>query len=253
MSKVIAIAGKGGVGKTTFSGLLIRQLVLSGKAPVFAVDADANVNLNQVLGVDVDRTIGSVREEAAKAIGANALPASMPKDTYLGMKMEEALVESDGFDLLVMGRPEGPGCYCFANNLLRKHVDVLAKNYPYIVIDNEAGMEHLSRRTTQSIDHLFIVSDASPVGVTTAKRILDLVGELGLTVKNSGLILSRVNGDLHPALQQMIADKGLNLIGVVPADDQVIELAYAEKSVMELPDTSLAALAVAEIARAQAL
>lgn len=247
MSKVIAIAGKGGVGKTTFSGLLVRHLLRTGNTPVFAVDADANVNMNDVLGVEVGKTIGTVREETAKAIGGNALPVGMPKEIYLEMQMEEALVEAEGFDLLVMGRPEGAGCYCFANNLLRKHVDALSKNYPYIVIDNEAGMEHMSRRTTQGVDQLFIVSDPSPVGIKTAARIKSLSDEMDLDIKSAGLVLSRVSGDIHPALVQMIEDSGLELVGQIPASDEVLDLAYAGKPVLDLPDESSVAKAVAAV------
>lgn len=247
MSKVIAIAGKGGVGKTTFSGLLVRHLLRTGNTPVFAVDADANVNLNDVLGVEVDKTIGTVREETAKAIGGNAMPVGMPKETFLEMQMEEALVESEGFDLLVMGRPEGAGCYCFANNLLRKHVDALSKNYPYIVIDNEAGLEHMSRRTTQGVDQLFIVSDASPVGIKTAARIKKLSEEMDLDIKSAGLVLSRVQGDLHPALLQMIEENDLNLMGQIPASDEVLDLAYAGRPVLDLPDDSSVSQAVAAV------
>jgi CO dehydrogenase maturation factor len=155
MGQVIAVAGKGGVGKTTFSALVIRELKKKNRGPILAVDADPNANLADALGIKVDRSLGAVREEFFET--KMKLPPGMTKETYLEMKLHESLVESPGVDLLEMGRPEGPGCYCYANNILRRHLDVLAGNYPFVVMDNEAGMEHLSRRTTQGVDHLFFL------------------------------------------------------------------------------------------------
>lgn len=234
MSYTITVAGKGGVGKTTFTGLVARYLINNGKGPIFAVDADANANLNQVLGVEVDQTVGGVREDVLANI--NSIPAGMTKEAFIELRLQEAIIETKNFDLMVMGRPEGPGCYCYANSLLRKYIDLLSDNYKYVVIDNEAGMEHLSRRTTRDIDMMFIVSDAAPVGIETARRINGLVDELKLKVKERYLVISRAHGELHPALQKKIEESGLKLAGILPTDEKIIELSYDNKPVLGLAD-----------------
>lgn len=248
MTKVIAVAGKGGTGKTTLSGLLVSYLIRSGKGPVFAVDADANSNLNEILGVTVDQTVGAIREEVRQAVGTGSIPAGVSKGSVIEYELENSLVEAEGFDLLVMGRPEGSGCYCYANSLLRKYVDELSHSYPYVVVDNEAGMEHLSRRTTDDVDVLLVVSDPSPVGIATAKRIYGLVDELSLRVKQSYLVVSRANGVLPERLSEMIAGNGLALGGVIPNDPMVVEYSYDGRPVLELPGESPAVAAVAELA-----
>lgn len=225
MSFTIAIAGKGGTGKTTLSSMVVGYLLRTGKTPVFAVDADANVNLNEQLGVEVDSTIGGMREELRNKIGANEVPAGMSKDVYMEYLLQDTLVESEGFDLLVMGRPEGPGCYCAANNMLRRYIEILAKNYPYIVIDNEAGMEHLSRRTTAKIDLLLLVSEPSPTGVMTAARIRDLAKEMDVSVGKAGLIINRVNGRVPDSLLEEARNHGLDVFGTVPVDNTVVDAA----------------------------
>ena len=192
MSYTIAVAGKGGTGKTTISSLVIRHFVRAGKTPVFAVDADSNFNLNDQLGVEVKSTIGSSREEMKRRITANEAPQGMSKDDWIQLQMSADLIEAEGFDLLVMGRPEGPGCYCAANNTLRRHLEILSGNYPVVVIDNEAGMEHLSRRTTAKIDLLLLVSEPSPIGIMTAARIRDLAKEMEIQVARIGLVINRV-------------------------------------------------------------
>lgn len=247
MSFTIAVAGKGGTGKTTISSLVIRNLVKRGKTPVFAVDADANVNLNEQLGVTVDQTIGGVREEMLEKIGANQIPAGMSKDTYIEYQLQDSLVEAEGFDLLVMGRPEGPGCYCYANNLLRRYIDILAKNYPYIVIDNEAGMEHLSRRTAQKIDLLLVVSEPNPIGIMTAARIKDLAEEMKVSVGRTGLIINRVNGELPEVLKKEVEKYGLELVGVIPIDNTVVEYSFERKPAALMPDDTPSVKAVDEI------
>ena len=173
MSKTIALAGKGGTGKTTLAGLLIKYLVEKGMTPVLAVDADANSNLNEVLGLEVEETLGQAREEMKGGVSAG-----MTKDVFMEMKIQEAVVEADGFDLIVMGRPEGSGCYCAANTLLTQFLDKLLGNYRYAVVDNEAGMEHISRLTTGNVDVLIVVSDATRRGIQAASRILKLTEEL---------------------------------------------------------------------------
>ena len=193
MSFTIAVSGKGGTGKTTLSGMIIRFLLDKGKGPILAVDADSNSNLNEVLGVEISSTIGNAREVMKKDV-----PVGMTKDIWFEYKVQEALTEAKGFDLIAMGRPEGPGCYCAANTLARKCLDILTGNYKYIVIDNEAGMEHFSRLTTRDVNLLFIVSDSSQRGILTASRIRDLIHELDLRIVREVLIINRVQGEPGP-------------------------------------------------------
>lgn len=243
MGTTIAVAGKGGTGKTTFCGMIIRHLKARGKKPILAVDADANANLNQVLGVEVEESIGSLREETLREI--DNLPAGIPKETYLEYKIQEILVEAEGFDLLVMGRPEGAGCYCYVNNILRRYVDSLSENYPYVVIDNEAGMEHLSRRTTKDVNFLIITSDVTLRGVQTAKAITDLAKELNLVVGKTYFTLNRLaEAKVPDLLEKKIAQEGLDLLGIIPEDKSIFKNDLAGKSVFELPEDALALEAV---------
>lgn len=241
----IAVAGKGGVGKTTLTGLLIRYLTEKRKGPVLAVDADANANLNEVMGVFVEGTVGHIREEALETAGGR--PHGMSLDEYLDMRIEQVMVEAKGFDLLVMGRPEGPGCYCAANNVIRKYTDHLIETYPYIVTDNEAGLEHMSRRTTQNTDLLLIVSDPSARGIRTAGRVNGIVDELKLDVRRRGLILNRVVGGLTDDLKSVVEAEGLELYGVVPADDAINEFDLKGRPLAELPQDSPSVRAFYEI------
>ena len=243
MAFTIAVAGKGGVGKTTLTGLLIRYLNEKRKGPVLAVDADANSNLNEVLGVVCDGTIGHIREEALGTAGGR--PHGMSLDEYMDMRISQVMVEAEGFDLLVMGRPEGPGCYCAANNVIRKYTDHLLDSYPYIVTDNEAGLEHLSRRTTQNTDLLLVVSDPSARGIMTAGRVSGIVDELNLDVKKRALIVNRVNGDSLPKeLEDVVSKQGLNLAGTVPADELITEFDLSGKPAATLPADSKAVRAL---------
>jgi len=237
----IAVAGKGGTGKTTITGLIIRHLVEKKEGRVLAVDADANMNLNEVLGIKVHQTIGQIRE------GLGAVPAGMTKDAYINYKTQECVIESDGYDLVCMGRPEGPGCYCYANTLCKKYVDEMADGYRYVVLDNEAGMEHLSRRTTHNMDVMFAVTDSSIRGIQAAKRIEELVGELKLNIGEIALIVNRVPGGLEEATRKEINRLGLTLAGVVPADPAVTEYDLEGRPTFQLPDDSPAVLAVGEI------
>jgi CO dehydrogenase maturation factor len=207
---------------------------------VFAVDADANVNLNEQLGVEVDSTIGGMREELRNKIGANEIPGGMSKDAYMEYLLQDSLVESEGFDLLVMGRPEGPGCYCAANNMLRRYIEILSKNYPFIVIDNEAGMEHLSRRTTAKIDLLLLVSEPSPTGVMTAARILELAKEMQVSVGKAGLIINRANGQVPDSLLKEAENHGLEVFGTVSIDDMVMDAAVKHIPASKLDASSKA-------------
>jgi len=225
VTKTIAVAGKGGTGKTTLTALIIDHLAKSKKGSVLAIDADPSSNLNLALGVPLFDTVGDVREETATAVGGGKALGGLSKWDYLDLRVNEALVEEPGFDLLAMGRPEGPGCYCAANNILRTSVDRLSAAYDYVVIDNEAGLEHLSRRTTRDVDLLLIVSDPSLRGIVAAGRVAEVIDELKTTVGAAYLIVNRVIGDQLPeALQQAIADHKLKLAGLIPADPAIGDL-----------------------------
>ena len=237
MGMSFAIAGKGGVGKTTICALIIRSLIDNAKTPVLALDADANSNLNELLGLKISKTVGALREEF-KA-NAQKLDAGVHKDELVEMKVNQSLIESKDFDLLVMGRGEGPGCYCYANTLFRKYIDILQANYKYIVMDNEAGMEHLSRRTTQDIRYLFIVSDSSPRGIEAASRIRDLALELKLKIGEIFLIINRVRGELDKRTKGVIDLKGFKAYYELPEDDDIKEMDLSGKDVFTLPKSSL--------------
>lgn len=235
----IALAGKGGTGKTSIAGLLIRYLIEKRKGPILAVDADANANLNDVLGVAVTDTVGHIREEASETAGGR--PAGMSLDEYFEFRVNQALVEAEGFDLLVMGRPEGPGCYCAANHIIRKYTDHLGDRYPYIVMDNEAGLEHLSRRTTQDTDLLIVVSDPTVRGLKAAERVFELVKELKLRIKRSVLIVNRTaDGTLDPDFQKTIEADNMPLAGVIPLDENITKYDMEGKPLIALPVDSRA-------------
>jgi CO dehydrogenase maturation factor len=239
----IALAGKGGSGKTTMAGLLIKYLVKKNKTPILAVDADCNANLNEVLGLEVKDTLGNAREEMKKGI----VPGGMTKDIFMEMKLEEALVEAPGFDLIVMGQPEGAGCYCAANTLLTGFMERLANNYPFIVMDNEAGMEHISRLTTKNVDVLLIVTDTSRRGLQAALRIDALARSLNIGVGKSYVVINQVkNGPSQQALE-MIKAGGLELGGTVPEDDTVYEYDFNGRPTIEMPEDSPSVRAAFEI------
>jgi len=233
MTKVIALAGKGGTGKTTTSALLLKYLLEKKKTPVLLVDADPNANLNELLGLGVDLTIGQVRKEIKGEI-----PAHISRDQYMEMKVHQALIEESGFDLMVMGQPDGPGCYCAANQFLSMAMDHLANNYPYILVDNEAGMEHLSRLNLTTIDHMLVISDPSARGVMTAGRISEITKPLNLQVKAKWLIVNRAPNPVPPALmakiEQTVAETELPLAGIVHSSDDLIEQELSGRSYLEL-------------------
>ncbi|MGE5253125.1 MAG: AAA family ATPase, partial [Planctomycetaceae bacterium] len=243
LGKVIAVAGKGGTGKTTLSALVIGYLRKKGLKPILAVDADPSCNLADSLGLKVGKSLGTAREDFFETKGN--LPPGMTKEAYLEMKLHEILVESPGLDLLVMGRPEGPGCYCYANNILRRHMDLLIKNYPFAVMDNEAGMEHLSRRTTQGVDYLLFLSDYSLKGIRTVGKIRGLIEELRLSVKERHLVVDRAPNGLDPVFSREIENLGLHLLGTIPEDPVLAEYEMKGRPLLELPDDSPAVRVVA--------
>ena len=236
MTHTIALAGKGGVGKTTISGMLIEYLAAKKQGPVLAVDADANSNLNEVLGVKVETTLGQIREEMERDGANGSMPASMTKADYADMKFADALVEDDDFDLLVMGRTQGKGCYCFVNGLLTTQVAKYAKNYRYIVVDNEAGLEHLSRGVLPQVDTIILVSDCSRRGVQAAGRLSEMIVDLKLGATEVGLIINRApNGEISDGVREEIAKYGMRLFGVVPHDDTVYEYDAEGKPSVTVP------------------
>ena len=250
MAHVIAIAGKGGVGKTTLTGLIIQYLGKKGKGPILAVDADANSNLNEVLGVKVETTLGDVREEIARAELAkeNPIPAGVSKADYAEIKFDDALIEDDDYDLLVMGRTQGKGCYCFVNGLLQAQLQRLEKNYPYIIVDNEAGMEHISRGVLPNMEVAILVSDCSRRGVQAVGRIAQLIKECDMHPKKVGLIINRApNGVLNEGTKAEIEKQGLTLLGVVPQDETVYEFDCDGTPIVDLPEDSPVRKAVVEI------
>ena len=228
MAHVIAVAGKGGVGKTTLCGLIIQHLGEMGKGPILAVDADANSNLNEVLGVEVEKTLGDIREEIAQ--------------------FRNAVIEDDDFDMLVMGRTQGKGCYCFVNGLLQSQLARCQNSYPIIIVDNEAGMEHISRGILPSMETAILVSDCSRRGVQAVGRIAQLIRDCGMKPKTIGLIVNRApKGVLNDGTREEIEKQGLELLGVVPQDDAVFEYDCEGKPTVQLPDDSPVKQAVREI------
>ncbi len=231
MAVSISLAGKGGTGKTTVAGMLIKYLIARQKTPVLAVDADSNANLNEVLGVEVADTLGNAREEMKKGI----VPSGMTKDVFMSMKLDQSIVETDSYDLIVMGQPEGSGCYCAANSLLTNFLDRLLSNYPYIVMDNEAGMEHISRLTTKNVDVLLIVSDTSRRGLQAAMRINQLAKSLNIGVDKSYLIVNQTKEALSDAMLKIIGSDGLELAGTVPEDETIYAFDLEGKPTIEMP------------------
>lgn len=227
---ILAFTGKGGVGKTTLATLAVGWLVARGQGPVLAVDADSNANLHEALGASYESTVGGIREHARQAAGG------ISKHEFLELRVQQALVERNGFDLIVMGRPEGQGCYCFANSVLRDVLDRVARNYPHIVIDSEAGLEHISRRTLLAVDQLLIVSDCTVRGLRTAARISALADEVALGARARGLLVNRVpGGALPPAIRREAESTALPLLAVIPLDAQVAALDAGGEPVAGIP------------------
>ena len=249
MSYNIAVAGKGGTGKTSLTGLLIDTLLKDNKKPILVVDADANANINEVLGEEVEATIGQIREEANMTEKrGESFPGGMTKAQFLQWKLNSILVEGDGYDLLVMGRSEGEGCYCFVNGILREQVQKISSHYNYIITDNEAGMEHLSRKTTKHVDTLLLVSDCSRRSIQSVARIRDLAKELNLSVGRIYLIVNKApQGVLNDGIKEEIDKHNLDLLGVVPLDELIYKYDCDGIPLVELPKESKARLAMEEI------
>jgi len=242
LSFSIAVAGKGGSGKTSLASLVIRYLMKKGAGPVLAIDADPNANLGESLGLDIKQTIGSII--ASFNDEKKNIPPGMTKEAYLDFKLNESVVEAKGLDLVTMGRGEGPDCYCYPNLILRKFVDSLVGNYPYMVMDNEAGMEHLSRRTTQDVDELLIVSDHTVKGVRTVARIIELVDELKLVVKRQSVLINLVPDGLDPMVTEELQRLKIKPTAIIPLDEEVANYDIQLKPLLDLPDSSKAVKAV---------
>lgn len=245
MTKRIAIAGKGGTGKTTLAALLMRSLIENnpGKS-ILAVDADANANLNEALGVEVYKTIGDILEDTKKP---DAVPIGMTKDVFIESQLMQSMAEEDAFDLVVMGNPQGPGCYCYPNDLLKRYLERLSNNYDFMVIDNEAGLEHLSRRVLPDIDLLIITSDATARGVRSAARVKDIVENVKIKVGKMGLVIGRSTEGATEQLKGEIEKSGLTLFGEVPTDPLVAEYDLKAQALFELPDEAVSVQAIKEI------
>ena len=246
----IAVAGKGGVGKTTTCGMLIDYLCKKKNGPVLVVDADANSNLNEVLGVEVETSLGAIREEMAQAEMKGTIPAGMTKADYADFKFNSAIIEEDDFDMLVMGRTQGKGCYCYVNGVLKTQVDKYAKNYSYIVMDNEAGLEHVARGTLPHVDTMLLISDCSRRGIQAVARIAEMVREMNLNPTKMGLIVNRApNGVLDDGVKEEIEKHGLELFGVLPHDEAVYRCDCDGEPSSKLPENDPMKVALKGIAQ----
>jgi len=247
MTTTIALAGKGGTGKTTVSAMIIKYLMIHQEGPILAIDADPSANLHMVLGLELSWTVGEIREDLLQKVKSSvtaggaamgSVAGGMSKHDYLDYEIHSSMAESERFDLIAMGRSEGPGCYCAVNHNLREILDNLSKNYSYVVVDNEAGMEHLSRRTTNDVEHLFVVSDPTQRGIVAAQRIADLKDELNIAIKNTYFILNRLPGEMPPALEKEIQTMDIPFLGTIPADNTLTNFEFSGKPLIELSDDS---------------
>ena len=239
MAYTIAVAGKGGVGKTTVCGMMIDALIKGGKGPLLVVDADANSNLNEVLGVEAGVSLGQIREEIAQAeLRGDTIPKSMTKADYAEYRFESALAEEDDFDMLVMGRTQGKGCYCYVNGVLQSQLGKYLTNYSYVVMDNEAGLEHIARGTLPHVDTMLLISDCSRRGVQAVARIAEMIDEMGLNPGQMGLIINRApDGKLDDGVRAEIEKHGLKLFGVLPHDEAVYRCDCDGNPSAKLPDS----------------
>ena len=245
----IAVAGKGGVGKTTTCGMIIDYLSKKKQGPILVVDADANSNLNEVLGVEVGTTLGDIREEMAQAeLRGDTIPTGMTKADYAEFKFNSALAEEDDFDMLVMGRTQGKGCYCFVNGVLKTQIDKYAKNYRYLVMDNEAGLEHVARGTLPHVDTMLLISDCSRRSVQAVARLAEMIREMNLNPGTMGLIVNRAPGGvLDDGVRAEIEKHGLTLLGVLPQDEAVYRCDCDGDPSARLPESNSVKTALREI------
>jgi len=245
LSFSIAVAGKGGSGKTSVASLIIRYLKNNKPKPILAIDADSNANLGESLGLDIKQTVGLMLNEFQK--DKINIPPGMTKEAYLEYKLNEIIVESEGLDLVTMGRGDGPECYCYPNLILKKFTDTLADNYAYMVMDNEAGMEHLSRKTTQNVDELLVISDHSVKGVRTVARIRELISQLKLVVKRQSVIINFAPTTLDPLVSEELDRLGIELTAIIPEDEEIYKYDLELKPLLNLPDASKAVRAINEL------
>ena len=242
MSFKIAVAGKGGCGKTSITALVIRYLKKNDKVPILAVDADPNANLGESLGLKVGQTIGTILDSFQHE--KISIPPGMTKEAYLEYKLNETIVESKGLDLITMGRGQGPECYCYPNIILKKFIEGLSESYAYVVMDNEAGMEHLSRKTTEDVDALLLVSNHSVKGIRAIGRILELVGELKMNIKSKFVVINLVPDKLDPLVTGELERLSLKPDAVIPEDKELYRYDLEQKPLIEMLDNSLAVSAV---------
>lgn len=245
---IIAVSGKGGTGKTLISSLLIKALTGKNR-DILAIDADPDSNLPEALGIEAERTVGDVREELKKDTREGNIPTDANKWDILDYKIMESIIETSEFDLLVMGRPEGSGCYCAVNNILRKLIETLSKNYDYIIIDTEAGLEHLSRRTTQNVDVMLVVTDPSKRGILTAQRIDELSDELDISFKEIFLILNRVKPEIEKEMLDKVSQIGLEIAGIIYEDQQIESFDLEGKPLINLPEDSQAVKSILKFSK----
>ena len=245
LSIKIAVAGKGGCGKTSVAALVIRYLKKTGKVPILAVDADPNANLGESLGLKVGQTIGTILDGFQH--DKISIPLGMTKEAYLEYKLNETVVESPGLDLITMGRGQGPECYCYPNLILKKFIDGLSDSYAYVVMDNEAGMEHLSRKTTEDMDALLLVSNDTVKGVRAIARIIELTDELKLHIKKKIVVINLVTDKIDPLVTAELKRLGLKADVIIPEDKNLYRYDLEQKPLIDLPDSSHAVQAVARM------
>jgi CO dehydrogenase maturation factor len=238
VTETLAVVGKGGTGKTTFAALTVKYLLEVGLTPVLAIDADPSSNLNMALGMELGETVGQIREDTRDQVTGGTFQQGISKPDWFQYQVEQCVAEGDDVDLLAMGRPEGPGCYCAANHMLREAIDRLGDNYRSVVIDNEAGMEHISRQTTRDVDWLFIVSDPSQRGLAAAEQIVRLVDSLGTRIGHSGLVVNRVVGELPPEFRERAEALGVPLLGLLPQDPVINKYDAEGRPLIDLDDSS---------------